>query len=219
LYRVPLKSAIVEALQQTFGPAYPQSDFRDLHVSIEFPDAPQDYPGIWVNYEDTEPLRRAGIDQREIVQDANGYHEVTRWRFAGSLSFTIGAFSSLERDRLFDELVGVFSFANVDDTQISTFKTSFEQNDFLGINVQYDILTVSGDATNSGTPWGTDDEIIYEITLSTDVIGEYVSDPATNQLVLLSDILVEGYRSDQPKPDFPDQPPITGVPYDPSQWI
>jgi hypothetical protein len=183
LYRVPLKSAIVEALQQTFGPAYPQSDFRDLHVSIEFPD------------------------------------EVTRWRFAGSLSFTIGAFSSLERDRLFDELVGVFSFANVDDTQISTFKTSVEQNDFLGINVQYDILTVSGDATNSGTPWGTDDEIIYEITLSTDVIGEYVSDPATNQLVLLSDILVEGYRSDQPKPDFPDQPPITGVPYDPSQWI
>jgi hypothetical protein len=220
VYLVPLKSAVVEALQQTFGPNYPESDFRNLHVSIEYPDAPQNYPGIWVGFEDNAPLERAGIDHREIVVDANGTHEVTRWRFAGSLSFTVAAFSSLERDRLYDQMVRILAFANVDNSQISTFRQAVENNDFLGINVQYDVLQASGDAASPGTPWGTMDETIYERTLSTDVIGEFVSDPTTNTLAMLSQVLVQGYRDGSPTPNFPDQPDNgSGRPYNPTDWI
>lgn len=219
MYLVPLKSAIVEALQTTFGPSYPASDFRNLHVSVEYPDKKQNYPGIWVNYEDSEPLVRAGIDQREIVLDAlSNPHAVTRWRFTGTLSFTVAAFSSLERDRLYDEMVRIIAFASVEDNQASAFKKIVENNDFMGINVQYDIINSSGDAANPGTPWGTQDEIIYERTVSTDVIGEFVSDPASNELVMLSAILIEGYLDGSPVPDFPDQPVVSGVPYDPTGW-
>jgi hypothetical protein len=219
MYLTALKSAVVEALRKTFGPEYPEPDMRNLHVSIEYPDTPQAYPGVWINYEDTGPLERAGIDHREIVIDSSGSHEVTRWRFSGSLSFTVAAFSSFERDRLYDEMVRVLAFASVDQTNASTFKAIMENNDFLGINVQYDVLQPSGDAASPGTPWGSTDETIYEKTLSADVIGEFVSDPSTSNLVLLSEIQVEGYRDGEPVPDFPDIVGNgSGVPFDPSSW-
>lgn len=218
MYLTKLKAAVVEALQNTFGPQYPESDFANLHVSIEYPDQPQAYPGVWVNFQETGPVERAGIDHREIVIDATGPHEVTRWRFSGSLSFTVAAFSSYERDRLYDEMVRIIAFANVDLSSISTFRQTLENNDFLGINVQYDQIQASGDAASPGTPWGSTDETIYERTLSTDVIGEFVSDPGTNLLVLLSAILVQGYKDTDPVPDFPDLPAVTGEPFNPNDW-
>jgi hypothetical protein len=219
VYLTPLKAAVVEALQKTFGSTYPEADFANLHVSIDYPDTPQAYPGIWLNYSDNGPVERAGIDHREVVSDDLGTHEVTRWRFTGTLSFTVAAFSSFERDRLYDEMVRILAFANVDVSNISTFRQTMESNDFLGINVQYDVLQGSGDAASPGTPWGSVDEMIYERTLSTDVIGEFVSDPSTNELVLLSAIQVQGYRSTDPTPNFPDMPDNgSGVPFSPNEW-
>lgn len=219
MYLVPLKSAVTEALKNTFGPGYSNPDFANLHVSIEYPDQPQHYPGIWINYEDTGDIVRAGINQLETVTDFNGVHQVTRWRFTGSLSFTVAAFSSLERDRLYDEMVRIIAFANVDTPQVSTFRETIESNDFLGINVQYDVLSSSGDAATPGTPWGSQDETIYERTLSTDVIGEFVSDPTTNSLVILSAVQVQGYLDGTLTPNFPDgiQDP-NGALWSPNAW-
>jgi len=218
VYRVPLKAAIVEAMRNTFDTSYPVTDFQNLWVDIEYPNQPQNYPGIWVNYEDTGVLKIAGINQIEVVQDANGTHQVTRWRFEGEISFTVGAMSSLERDRLFDEIVRVLGFARVDATNASEFRNTIENNDFLGININYDVLNVSGDAAQPGTPWGTE-ETIYELTLSADLIGEFVSDPGTNNLVLLSAIQVQGYHDGTPAPNFPDQTPTPeGALWSPNAW-
>src|ERR1051326_6395847 len=87
IYLVPLKSTVTEALRQIFGPHHPEPDFRDLHVSIEYPNQPQNYPGIWGTYDDNGALERAGIDHLEVVSDPTGEHAVTRWRFEGSISF------------------------------------------------------------------------------------------------------------------------------------
>ena len=191
MYLSKLKGAVVEALQQTFA-ATPTADFNGTFVSIEYPLDKQNYPSVWVNYDDRDSLRIAGIDHREYVLDDNGgTHDVTRWLFSGTVTLTAVALSSLERDNLYDELVRIYAFSRIED-DATVFRTTIENNDFIGVLANWDELRPGGDSAGPGTPWGTEDEVIYEKSLSFDVEGEFVSDASTDTLVLLSAILTEG---------------------------
>jgi hypothetical protein len=195
---------LVEALQATFDADYPEQDFRRLRVGIEFPVAQADYPGLWINYGDTSPLVPAGIHHIEIVETNTGDYPVTRWRFAGEITITAVALSSLERDRLFDELVRTFAFAREEDA-VSAFRNKIEVNDLIAMNINFDNLRPTGDNAAPGTPWETDD-FVYEKSITMDVIGEFVSSPATGQLVNLSQIIVKGYVEGTPEPAFTGNP-------------
>jgi hypothetical protein len=223
MYLTKLKSVVVEALQTVFGESYPNADFRSTFVSIEYPLARQNYPGIWVNYDDRDSLSIAGIDYREFITDNTGTHEVARWTFSGTVTLTAVALSSLERDDLFDELVRVYAFSRIEEDP-SVFRTIIENNDFIGVVVNWDLLRPSGDAASPGTPWGTEDEVVYEKSLAFDVEGEFVSDPATNDLVLLSAIKVEGSALDSEGDVVASQSltvdagtPVP-APFDPTTW-
>jgi hypothetical protein len=212
MYLQVLLTTVVEALQATFDSDYPQTDFRNLKVSMEYPVDQIDYPGIWLNYDDTDELRIAGIDHREYVE-INGYPApVTRWRFGGTLTFTIATLSSLERARLYDEMVRVLAFARVQ-SSISDFREVIENNDLVAMNANFDTIRPSGDNAAPGTPWGTD-EFIYERSLSIDLIGEFVSEP-DGTLVNLSEVIVMGYPQRTPEPPFTGQNPNQLDPGDP----
>jgi hypothetical protein len=184
MYLARLKTMLKEALSVTFDADYPEPDFRNINVSLEYPVRPQDYPGIWVDYEDTQPLRTAGVDHSEV--DLETSQRIRRWKFAGYATYTVVALTSLERDRLFDELVRVLAFG---DTLTATrdFRSYIERNEFIAANFDFDEIEVRGNAAAPGTPWGSD-EIIYERTLNMEVVGEVVSDSATGLLVPLSAI-------------------------------
>lgn len=187
MYLVNLKSLLVYVLKQTFDAEFPQEDFRSLNVGIEYPVQPQGYPGIWVDYSDTAPLRQAGVAHRETDEDGV-LLPATRFKFEGTASFTVVALTSRERDRLYDEVIRTLAFGAEDDGT-SQFRTILEDNDLLAVNAKFDEIEVGGNAAAPGTPWGTD-EIIYERTISLDLLGEFVADPVTNDLVLLSAITV-----------------------------
>lgn len=197
-YLTVTKTAVVQALRQCFDGDYPEEDFRDVNASIEFPNEEQHYPGIWVNYSDSAPLTSAGIDHHEFTDPStDGYRrQFTRWRFTGSFAFTVVALSSLERDRLYDELVRVIAFAREND-QVPEFRAYVEDNEFVAMNINFDTIEVQGNSAAPGTPWGTD-EYIYEITLVLEVIGEFISEGSTGSLAPLSMIKVIG------RPAFPD---------------
>lgn len=189
MYLVELKALFVHALNQTFTSNYPVPDFRKVNVGIEYPEAPQFYPGVWVDYTSSAPLRQAGVAHTEIV-DEDGVEVLphTRFRFEGSMSFTVVALSSQERDRLFDEMVRTFAFGK-ENLTTSLFRATVEDNDLIAVNAKFDEIQVGGETAAPGTPWGSDD-MIYESTLSLDVIGEFIADPTTGELVHLSRILV-----------------------------
>lgn len=211
MYLVPLKTMLVEAIKLTFDNDYPETDFRDIRCSLEYPLDKQDYPGIWVDYEDTKSLQTAGVDHMERVDIAGSPEQrYRRWEFAGYASFTIVALSSLERDRLFDELVRVIAFGDVLPATYQ-FRTYVESNDFIACNFDWDQVEVRGNSATPGTPWGTD-EIIYEKTINMEVIGEFVSDKISGSLALLSAINVlpaDVYFTD-PAPDDTDEDQPSG---------
>jgi hypothetical protein len=220
-YLVPLKTMLVDAIKQTFDQNYPEPDFRGLHVSIEYPIDKMAYPSIWVDFQDTGSLQIAGINHREFSQPGEGgvVRRYTRWRFSGYAQFTVVALTSLQRDRLYDELVRVCAFGRGTDADpVNTFRNVVEDNEFIACNFDFDQIEPTGNSAAPGTPWGSD-EIIYERSLNMEVIGEFVSDGTTLNLASLSQVIfdpmvetaMDGYTDSYPgytgHPDYsPDDP-------------
>jgi hypothetical protein len=190
MYIAPLKTILVEALKTTFDMSYPTADFRNVHVGIEYPVDPQEYPSIWIDYDDTQDLIKAGISHLETVDPVTNLarEPFTRWRFTGYISITVVAMTSLERDLLFDEVVRVVAFGN-EDVVIGRFKRAIEMNDLIAATMNTDKIQPRGAAAAPGTPWSTD-ELMYERTLNLEIIGEFIPDATTGTLLPLSKIVI-----------------------------
>ena len=212
MYITPLKTIIVEAVKGTFDDSFPLPEFRGTHVDPDYPVEEQNYPAIWVDYDDTQPLMKAGIAHREeISSTGQEVSPFTRWRFQGYISLTMIALNALERDRLFDQVVRVVAFGE-EDSVVGRFRSYISNNDLIAANLQTDKIEVRGNAAAPGTPWGTD-EMMYELSLNLEIIGEFVPDPVTGTLVPLSAIKVT-YEEVLPGDEFSD--PITGT--GPTDW-
>lgn len=216
MYLVALKTMLVQALRQTFDADYPYgvvNDFRNTFVSIEYPVDPQKYPSIWVDYDDDEPLRRAGIDHIEMdsLSDPLGSQPHTRWEFKGTVSLTVVALTSLQRDTLYDEMIRVIAFGN-EDAGTAQFRSYVENNGLIGANIDFDTIGATGNNAAPGTPWDTD-EIIYERGIRLNIVGEFVADRATGTLVPLSKILVT------PALDLNEERVALPLPDDNSGWV
>lgn len=174
---------------QTFDDDFPDPDFHNILVSIEYPAKPENYPSIWVDWSPTSGLQTAGIGHVEYgdPQDAGGdERSFMRWRFAGTATFTVVALTSLERDRLADEVIRVLAFG-LESGATSEFRNYIENNEFLGLNGNFDEIETTGKAETPGTPWGTE-EVVYEITIGLGCVGEFVSD-GNGDLVKISEIV------------------------------
>lgn len=211
MYLVPLKTAIVEALRAVFDNEYPVEELRGVNVDIEFPETKAKFPLIWVNYEDTAELSVAGIGHEETHSDSSGFSRFTRWKFQGVITLTMAALSSLERDRIYDEVIRVFAFGRYT-APTNQFREKIESNDFIAMQINFDDLRPSGDNAAMGTPWNTS-EMLYEKSLSMDVIGEFVGDPLIQALVPLSEVRVHPYVDGDTPPNPPADPGYTATPW------
>ena len=193
-----IKTMAVQAIQQSFEARYPEPDpgggSRSLYVSVEYPVDEASYPAIWVDYEGSE-LRTVGIAYTEVDESGN---VLARWRFAGHVAFTIVALSSNERDLVYDQLVAMTAFAAQSDFP-STFRQVVEANPLVASTWSFDSVEDRPAAAAPGTPWGTED-VIYERGFALQVVGEFVSDPVTVELVTLEQIQV--VATEAGSPDF-----------------
>jgi hypothetical protein len=199
-----IKTTAVQAIEQSFQAQYPSPDpdggGQSVFVSVEYPVEEASYPAVWVDYEGSE-LRTVGIAYTET--DASGA-VYARWRFAGHVTFTVVALSSNERDMLYDQLIAMSAFA-AQSSFPSTFRKVVEDAPLVASVWSFDTVEDRPPAAAPGTPWGTMD-VIYERGFALQVIGEFVSDPNTFELVLLSEIQV--VATDQ---NFPDQSSLIDV--------
>lgn len=210
----------MEALKSVFV-SNPNTDFQGDNtpkISIEYPINQSHYPGIWVQFADDAEISIAGIGHTEMTKDTTAHtiSRVSRWRFSGSVTMTITALSSYERDRLYDEVVRIFIGARFN-ADLSSFRQMIETNDLVAMNANFDDLQPFGDQTPMGTPWGTD-EILYEKSLSFDIIGEFLTDTLTQTLVPLSSVTFIDYVEGTDAPKFPDEAGSTTVAPTPGDW-
>lgn len=204
MFIYPLKTIVVEAWQATFDADYPEANFRNISVSLEYPAAKERYPGVWVDFTPTQPVQSAGINHVEFIRDESGaVRQTTKFRYAGTIQMTCVALTSLERDRLVDEVLKVLGFGLLN-PQRSAFRTMLTANDLIACDPQWDKFAIGGKGEEQGTPWGTD-EIVYEQTVSMDCTGDFYPDPDTLVLVPLSKIETFPYVQGTTPPVLPPQ--------------
>lgn len=188
MYLAQLVTVLTQAMKTTFNSNYPVEQFQNVHVSPEFPLLRTNYPAIWVDFEPTGNLETGGISQMLWTppDDSNLVHAYQVWLFQGWATFTIMALSSLERDLLFDEVVKIIAFSQLN-PQYFVFRQTIESNPWIATQTVFDQISQRGRSAVSGTPWGTDD-ILYEITAAVGCRGEFASDPSTGEFVLLDSV-------------------------------
>lgn len=190
-YLRTIKTTAVQAIQQSFTSRYPAPDAAggtgeqvQPFVSIEYPVEQAQYPAVWVDYEGSE-VRTVGIAYTQTDALNNSY---ARWRFAGHVVFTIVAMSSNERDMIYDQLISMTAFA-AQSSFPSIFRQAVEQAPLVASVWSFDTVEDRPSAAAPGTPWGTMD-VIYERGFALQVIGEFVTDPYSQELVELAGIEV-----------------------------
>lgn len=192
IYISPLKTIIVEALRETFDSQYPNPQFQDVNVQLDYPVENQEYPAVFVSYDDTGALKRAGVSMVEMVDPSSGAEVApfARWRFQGTVSITVVSIATaLERDELYDEVVRVIAFGREDPDLVGRFHSYIDSNDLIASILQTDMMNPRGSSAAPGTPWGTD-EMMFERTLDLEIVGEFVPDSLGGELVRLSRIII-----------------------------
>lgn len=207
MYLTHVKTLFRDAMSKTFDGAYPVPDFRDLLVSMEYPTKEGEIPSIWLDFEPIGPLRPVAIGgyEDEFDEDAGVYHRSARWSFAGNITFTSVALTSLEADRLFDQIVAVIAFGQLDPTR-SQFRQQIENDDLMEVSVNFDQVDQRGFSSAPGTPWGTD-SMMYERTISIQAVGEFVNKPGSYELLPISGYKIYEYINElesDPSPPPPD---------------
>lgn len=196
MYVSAVKTIIREALLATFDDQYPNEQFQNTHVELDYPITNQEYPAIFISYEDSDDLRKVGIHHVETV-DPDTQADVqafTRWMFKGNVSLTVVSIATaLERDELYDEMIRVVAFGN-EDSLVGEFKNYIENNDLIYMVLQTDLMHPRGSSAAPGTPWGTD-EIMFERTLDLELVGEFIPD-MNGELVYLSAIIITPTEDD-----------------------
>ena len=193
----------VKALKTTLDSDFTNPKFRNLPVSLEFPVKVQSVPAVWVDLDPIGPLRPVGVGH---VEDAAatapgggpGFLRTTRWSFAANIVYTIVTMSSLERDLLFDEIVGIMAFGQFD-AQRGEFRNTIENDPLISMQVNFGTIDQRGFSASPGTPWGTTD-MMYECSISMQCQGEFVNAPGTTVLIPISAVTVipwvEGLETD-----------------------
>jgi hypothetical protein len=186
MYLTRMKTMAVMAMRTTFDSDYPEPDFRSIGVEVEYPVLAVSIPGIWVDFDPIGPLRPVGIGHFENVAVDGGIRRAVRWSFAGNITYTAVALTSLERDRLFDQMVSTIAFGQVD-AQRGEWRSTMENDPLLQVSVNYDEIDQRGFSAAPGTPWGTE-QMMYEASIGVMVQGEFVSSPGTELLVPISSV-------------------------------
>lgn len=201
-----LKTALVESLRATFVEAYPEHDFRNIDVSIEYPMEEKNYPGVWVDFTPTQPIQSAGINHVEWIriEGEDSPRKTTVFRYGGTILFTCVALTSLERDRLVDEMSKILAFGLLNPER-AIFRNKLIANDMIAVDPQWDKFGINGKAESQGTPWGTN-EVVYEQTVSMDCTGLFRTDLQEVVMVPLTGITVYEWVDGQTPPPVVSEP-------------
>lgn len=185
-----VKTAIIFALRESLlGTTVEDESSLVRSIDLEYPVKKEHYPGIWVGFSFTK-LVPSGIAHELMHKNTDdpewtNWEPVREWMFEGRISLTIVALSSLQRDRISDAFVAMFSFSRPpagvitnesrDTKQYRQLLTALQENPYISMSINSDQLIIGGQNTNYGAPWDKEQQTtyVYEDLYSFDVLGQF----------------------------------------------
>lgn len=152
----------------------------EVHVSMEYPNKQEQYPGIWVQFS-LSSLRNAGMGM--VQTDRETGDSLQHYTYTGRVTYVVVAFTNKERDRLAEYLLKALTFSRrvtpnlfTEDGVQETFTDLYDyldQDEHLSMTPNTDTITPMGQSTTFGVPWDPT-AVVYEDAYSFDVRGEFM---------------------------------------------
>ncbi len=202
-----VKRAVVLGLREVFDSEHPDPEVRGIRIDMEYPQTKAEYPAIWVQFS-LRRLGASGLGNPIFVDDQDRPYSL--WSFDGTVSLTVVALTSRERDRISDAIIQTFAFGQMTGPT-SEFLEHVREDPNVSFMVNQDELTGLGQSVTAGVPWN-EDLYGYEDGYSFDITGQFRSAFTTDPVERLSEIDV--YPGVRLHPEDPPQ-------YDnlPGDWI
>jgi hypothetical protein len=192
---VAVKSAVVGALQNTFHAAnYPDPILQGMSVSMEYPGEVEQYPGVWVGFSFRD-MQSVGLGNPIFLDEGPPARRYQLWNFGGTVTLTIVALTSKERDAISDKIIQMYAFHELNQ-HTGSFRAYLDAYPYIYMNINNDILRTEGESTTVGAPWQPD-VIVYENTLVFDVAGQFASQLPTGELIKLDEIRGLPYHKEE----------------------
>jgi len=161
----PVKKSLIRALRATFTSMYPNTKIANMNIDMEYPYLEEKYPGIWVRFSPST-IKASGLDPtRQTDDEIFGV-----WYFEGTVSLTILALSSKERDLISDGFIEAYAFGSLMPSA-SVFASTLQSSNLVNMSLQSDVLTAGGQTESVGVPWD-DDKLAYQDSYSFEVVGQ-----------------------------------------------
>jgi hypothetical protein len=203
-YKTYIKTAVVEAFRAVFA----------NHVA--------DYPALLVRFYEKD-ISNAGVGHVEHIEvdgpDGNsletGVFAFKHYFYHADLEYAIFGLSSKDRDLIADSVVQTLAMGQLEDYTNRFFERIYPTESqekypdslWHAININTDTISGFGE-TQTATPWGSEDDLIYQTSYRTPVFGEFYSVPPDLPKAYIEKVLAFPYiggLEDLPEGNVTDQ--------------
>lgn len=176
-----VKYAVVTALREAIrGTSLRRPDGNELYVDLEYPLKEEYYPGIWVQFSISK-WQRAGLAHETVTQVNGDWATIQVFSYWGRVTLSIVGLKNKDRDQLSDAVLMMLSFSRTpqvvitkqqeDTKQYRHFLTSLDENPYVSITPNTDIIVCGGQGVDVGVPWQPD-VLAYTDSYAFDVHGQ-----------------------------------------------
>lgn len=214
-YKTYVKRAVVEALRGVFK-NHPDELLSRTKVDIEYPKTNADYPTVLVRFFERD-INNVGIGHVEHIQvdgpdgqpTGQGVFPFKHYLYHADIEFAIKALSSLDRDLISDTIIQTLGMGTLEAYTNTFFEriypeeasSHYPESIWHFININTDRITATPENAVP-TPWGAEDELIYESGYRTNTMGEFYSVPPDMPSKYVSKVLLFPYIGGlEPIPD------------------
>ncbi len=193
-YPQGLKRTIVSSLRPLFSqPEFPIDDLRGrVYVGLEYPLTNVQFPAIYVTFQETQ-LRSVGVGHTEELTSEDNLPEFLKhWMFIGSVNFNILALSPEERDQLASALINILVFGD-QNSWLNQFQQNVFNSNYIDLQYLQEVIHPGGEQSGQ-TPWQSETEMVFGVNYAIDVLGEFYSNPLTDELIRIEHVDVFPYR-------------------------
>lgn len=195
-YKIGVKREILSALRKVLGETYPEPQLAGkISVVAEYPGTEIQYPMVVLRFNPGQ-IKNIGIGHYELSEDQNGVPiRVLHWTFDGTVSFTVNALTTVDRDMVIVGLINLLAFG-AEIPEFQSFRKEIQDYDFVAISLMSESLQETGDQT-ANPSWDSNNELIFTDTIIVPIFGEFFTNPSTGNLVRISAVNLYPYRYDQ----------------------
>lgn len=198
-YKTYTKKALVQGLGPVFKNHIDQS-LQNVKVTIDFPRTQAAFPAVVVRFYERE-ISNAGVGHREVITDDDGKAWVFKHYFyTGDIEFSIYALTSLDLDLIADTVVQTIAMGELDSYTNRFLARIYPDDDGATypdalahfININTDRITGFGER-QSPTPWGAEDDLVYQSSYRISTFGEFYSPPPRTPSGVITEVKTYPY--------------------------